>query len=125
MTDVWVMILMGAGTFFILLAAVGVIRMPDYYLRVSVSTKASTLGVGLAVIATGVYFESFELVSRSSAIILFLFLTAPVGAHMLARACYKSGISMWQHSVADDLEGKYNLKDDTLSSGKENPDTES
>ncbi len=115
------MIFTGAGTFFILLAAVGVIRMPDYYLRVSVSTKASTLGVGLVVIATGVHFESFELVSRSSAIILFLFLTAPVGAHMLARACYKTGIPMWQHSVADDLKGQYDLKNDTLSSGKESP----
>jgi multicomponent Na+:H+ antiporter subunit G len=124
MIDIIVMILAGLGSALILLAAIGMIRMPDFYMRVSVSTKASTLGIGLILIASGAYFDSFELVSRSTAIILFMLLTAPVGAHMLARACYKSDTRMWEKSVIDDLKYKYNLEKNTLKSGFEETESE-
>lgn len=119
MTDIIIMILVAIGSAFILLAAIGMIRMPDFYLRVSVSTKASTLGIGLILIASGIHFNSFEMVSRSTAIILFMLLTAPVGAHMLARACYKSDTRMWDKSVIDDLKDKYDLEENSLKSGLE------
>jgi multicomponent Na+:H+ antiporter subunit G len=70
--------LSSVGAVFILLAAVGIVRMPDFYLRVSVTTKAATLGIGLVLIAAAVYFKDGSVTSRVVAIILFLLLTAPV-----------------------------------------------
>ncbi len=97
----------GLGTLLILLAAIGFLRMPDFYLRLSVTTKAATLGVGLLAGAAAVYFAEVSVVSRVLAIILFLFLTAPVAAHMIGRTAYFIGTRLWEGSVIDELEGKY------------------
>lgn len=95
------------GTLFVLLAAVGILRMPDTYLRMAVTTKAATLGVGLLLIAAAVYFYDFSTTTRVLAIILFILLTAPVGAHLIGKAAYISGNKLWEGSVMDDLKGKY------------------
>jgi multicomponent Na+:H+ antiporter subunit G len=95
------------GTLFIFLAAVGLIRMPDLYLRISVTTKAATLGIGLLLICAAMYFHSIAITSRVLAIIFFMLLTAPVGAHLLGRASYFTGVPLWKKSVMDHLEGKY------------------
>lgn len=113
MTDVLIMFLATIGSIFILLAAVGLIRMPDFYLRVSVTTKAVTLGVGLVFISAAIYFNDISVTSRVTAIIIFLFLTAPVAAHVITRAAYFTGTNLWKKSVADDLEGRY--EDKTIS----------
>lgn len=107
MTDIIIMILSTIGAIFILLAAVGVVRMPDIYLRISVTTKAATLGVGLVLVAASVYFADMSVTSRVIAIICFLFLTAPISAHMIGRAAYFTGTRLWKRSTMDDLEGKY------------------
>jgi multicomponent Na+:H+ antiporter subunit G len=113
MTDAAIMLLSTVGSIFILLAAVGLIRMPDFYLRVSVTTKAVTLGVGLVLISAAVYFNDISVTSRVTAIILFLFLTAPVAAHVITRAAYFTGTRLWKKSVIDDLKGRY--EDKTIS----------
>lgn len=107
MTEVIIMILTGIGTLFILLASIGFIRMPDFYLRVSVTTKAATLGIGLILCGAAVYFNDISVSSRVFAIIFFLLLTAPVAAHMIGRTAYFIGTKLWKGSVSDDLKGKY------------------
>jgi len=107
MSEVIIGILATLGTLFVLLAAVGVIRMPDTYLRISVTTKAATLGIGLILAAAAIYFSDISITSRVLAIILFILLTAPVGAHLIGRASYFIGVKLWKKSVIDDLEGKY------------------
>ncbi|MFC6999709.1 monovalent cation/H(+) antiporter subunit G [Rufibacter roseus] len=107
MTDAIIIIFSSLGALFILLAAVGVLRMPDLYLRISVTTKAATLGIGLVLIGCAVYFNDLSITTRVSAIIIFLLLTAPVGAHMIGRASYFTGIKLWNKSFYDDLKGKY------------------
>ncbi|PKP26046.1 MAG: Na+/H+ antiporter subunit G [Bacteroidetes bacterium HGW-Bacteroidetes-2] len=104
------------GTIFVLLAAVGLVRMPDTYLRISVTTKAATLGIGLILIAAAIYFNELSITSRVLAIILFIFLTAPVSAHLIGRASYFTGVKLWKKSVMDDLEGKYKKTTHKLSS---------
>lgn len=116
MNDYLIIGLSTLGAIFILLAAVGVVRMPDLYLRISVTTKAATLGIGLLLIAAGVYFNEFGIYSRVMAIILFMLLTAPVGAHMIGRASYFTGVKLWSRSKLDDLEGKYHPKTHELAS---------
>jgi multicomponent Na+:H+ antiporter subunit G len=105
------MILSGTGALFILLAAIGFVRMPDFYLRLSVTTKAATLGIGLILGSAALYFYEVSVVSRVLAIILFLLLTAPVAAHMIGRTSYFIGTKLWKGSVLDELEGRY--KQDT------------
>lgn len=117
MINILIIALSSLGAIFILLAAVGFVRMPDTYLRISVTTKAVTLGVGLVLISAAIYFDDLSVTSRVLAIILFIFLTAPVGAHLIGRASYVLGIKLWDRSVMDELKGKYKNNTHNLSSG--------
>ena len=119
MTDILIYILSTMGALFVLLAAIGVVRMPDLYLRISVTTKGATLGIGMILVAAAIYFNDTSITSRVSAIILFVLLTAPVGAHMIGRASYFTGIKLWDKSVHDDLKGQYHPKTHGLASGEE------
>jgi multicomponent Na+:H+ antiporter subunit G len=118
------MILTGIGTMFILLAAIGFLRMPDFFLRLSVTTKAATLGISLVLGGAALYFGEESVVSRVFAIILFLFLTAPVGAHMISRTAYFIGTELWEGSVSDDLKGKYEQDTHELNSEDQEEDKE-
>lgn len=117
-------ILASLGTLFILLAAVGVLKMPDIYLRISVTTKAATLGIGLILIAAAFHFQEMSITTRVLAIILFMLLTAPVGAHMIGRASYFTKIKLWEKSKYDDLKDQYDPKTHELSSNPKHLDKE-
>ena len=116
MTDTIIAILATLGALFALLAAIGLVRMPDLYLRISVTTKAATLGIGLLLIGSAIYFGDISITTRVLAIIFFILLTAPVGAHLIGRSSYFTGIKMWDKSVRDDLEGKYQKRSHELKS---------
>ncbi|MDR6299567.1 monovalent cation/H(+) antiporter subunit G [Mesonia maritima] len=119
MSDIAIIILSTFGAIFILLAAVGFVRMPDTYLRISVTTKAVTLGVGLILASAAIYFDDLSVTSRVLAIILFIILTAPVGGHLIGRTSYFLGVGMWKNSVLDELKGMYKENSHTLTSGFE------
>lgn len=119
MINLLVVILSSVGTVFILLAAIGIVRMPDFYLRVSVTTKAATLGIGLILIGAAFYFRDGSVTSRVIAIILFLLLTAPVGAHMIGRTSYFIGTKLWDKSVINELEDQYDEETHELYSEKQ------
>lgn len=76
-----------AGAFFALVGAIGLVRLPDTLMRFHAPTKATTLGVGGVLAASLLYFAgSGRFVVHEVLVALFLFLTAPVSALMLARA---------------------------------------
>jgi multicomponent Na+:H+ antiporter subunit G len=75
-----------AGGAFCLVAGVGVLRLPDVFLRLHASTKAGTLGVGLIVLALAITTEALPVATKAVGVILFLLGTAPVGAHLVGRA---------------------------------------
>lgn len=116
MTDILVAAFALLGAIFILLAAIGLIRMPDAYLRISVTTKAATLGIGLLLLAAAIHFQDFSITTRVMAIILFILLTAPVSGHLIGRTSYFSGVKLWKDSVMDDLENKYHKASQELKS---------
>lgn len=101
-----IMALMTLGALFVLLAAIGVVRMPDLYLRISVTTKALTLGVGMILFGAAIHFSDITTTTRILAIVLFLFLTAPVSAHLIGKASYFVGVPLWKKTLLDELEGK-------------------
>jgi multicomponent Na+:H+ antiporter subunit G len=110
MSDFLIAIISTTGALFILLASIGLFRMPDFYLRVSVTTKAGSMGVGLILIASAIYFWDFGITTRALAIIFFLLITAPVSAHLLGRVAYLCKVRLWEKTISDDLEGKYDRK---------------
>ncbi len=114
MIEVVVALLLIIGTTFTLIAAIGVLRMPDVYLRLQVSTKGATLGAGVILLAVAVYFAEFGIVVRALLIIAFIFLTTPISGHMLARAAYRIGVPLWESSVIDELAGRYDAETDEL-----------
>ena len=95
------------GASFLLLAAIGEVRMPDLFTRMQPATKAATLGIACMLLAVATHFAQISVTTRVLATILFFFLTAPVTAHLIARASYFIGVRLWEGTVLDELRGKY------------------
>jgi multicomponent Na+:H+ antiporter subunit G len=95
------------GCLFTLLGAVGLVRMPDVYMRMSTSAKASTMGVALVVLASAVLYQELSVTVRALFVVAFIFLTVPVASHLIGRAAYVSGVKLWSATGSDDLAGKY------------------
>lgn len=95
------MIIIGAA--FSLIAALGLVRFPDVYTRMHAASKAGTLGSGVVLIALGIYSDDIGTLSRSIAGVIFFLLTAPISAHLLAKASYAVGYRMSDLSVADEM----------------------
>lgn len=107
MKDLVVALLVVIGGLFSLLAAVGVVRMPDLFTRMHASSKAGTLGSVCLFLAVAVHFTSLAETTKALLVVAFLFLTAPVAAHLIGRAAYFVGTPMWPANARDDLRGRY------------------
>jgi multicomponent Na+:H+ antiporter subunit G len=83
--------LLTGGALLMLLAGIGILRMPDVYTRMQASAKASTLGAGMLLLAVTAHFEDLDVTVRTLATIAFIFLTVPVSAHLISRAAYRTG----------------------------------
>lgn len=92
-----------AGALFALIASIGVIRMPDLFLRTAAATKASTFGLGLTLLGVALAFESIETTTKVIAIVAFVLLTAPIAAHMITRAAYLDNVPLWERTVVNEL----------------------
>jgi multicomponent K+:H+ antiporter subunit G len=91
--DVLLALLVAVGTAFALVGSWGLAKLSDLYKRLHCPTKATTLGVGCVLIASALWF-SFQRDTPSLhefLITLFLFITAPVSAHLLVKAALKLG----------------------------------
>jgi multicomponent Na+:H+ antiporter subunit G len=106
--------LMAAGTLLLLIAGIGVLRMPDLFLRMSATSKASSLGAGCMLLAVAVSAGEFSVTVRALLGVAFLFLTTPVASHMIGRAAYLLKVPMFEGMVCDDLRGKYDAKTASL-----------
>lgn len=100
------LVLVGAA--FLLLAALGVLRMPDLFTRMQAASKASTLGVACVLLAVAFHFPGISVNIRVVGAIAFFFLTAPITAHLVGRASYFVGVPVWRGTVIDELRGRYN-----------------
>lgn len=101
-----IVLLISIGVIFTVAAVIGVLRLPDIYTRSHAATKSATFGV--LCILSGVFFH-FWLIEGDFNIklllgIFFLFFTAPVGGHVMARAAHMSGVKPSELTVKDELE---------------------
>ncbi len=76
------------GAFFTLVGSIGLYKLPDFFMRLHGPTKATTLGVGSLLIASALFFsfKTDDISSHEVLITVFLFITAPVSAHLMAKA---------------------------------------
>lgn len=95
------LVLIGAG--FSLIAAVGVLRLPDLYTRLHAASKAGAIGAGLVFLAVAVSSLDGAVILRALLGIVFLLLSTPVSAHLLARAAFRSGEAPASATTVDDL----------------------
>lgn len=96
-----------AGAVFMLFAGLGILRMPDLYTRMSATSKASTFGASLLALGAAFAFGEEPMFAKAVALLAFLFLTAPVAAHMIGRAGYLVGEPLTDRTRVDALRGVY------------------
>lgn len=108
------------GAFFMLTASIGALRMPDLFMRMSAASKGSSLGAALALTGVAVYFADAQITARTVATIVFVFLTVPVGSHMVGRAGYLSRVRISANTRVDELKGRYDPETSELA-GRRGP----
>ena len=95
-------ILILAGALFMLLASLGIFRMPDIFMRMHAATKAVSMGMMLLLVALSVYFPTLPVILKSLAAIIFFYLTLPVSASLLGRTAREMGLKQWRRKNGDE-----------------------
>jgi len=104
MTDWIAFIALITGALFVLVSAIGLLRLPDLFMRMHATTKTTSLGITLILIGVIIAFPTWGVVLKGILIIAFIFLTNPLGAHMISKAGHLLGTKKWGRYVRDDLE---------------------
>ncbi|MDD7909168.1 MULTISPECIES: monovalent cation/H(+) antiporter subunit G [Pseudovibrio] len=99
--DILVGLLLMVGAIFAFAASMGLLRLKDVYQRMHAASKAGTLGSGLMLIGLGIYALDLGVFARAFAGFCFFILTAPVAAHLIARAAYSVGYRPTTDTVID------------------------
>jgi multicomponent Na+:H+ antiporter subunit G len=96
-----------SGSFFMLVSSIGIIRLPDFYIRNSASTKAVILGLTLILVGVGIFFNKILIFLEIIAILFFISLIMPLAAHIIARAACKNHVPFWRKTNLKELKGYY------------------
>ena len=91
-----------AGLFFMLVGAIGVVRLPDAYLRLHAATKSTTLGLVGLLLAVALHIGTGDVLAKVVATLAFAFVAMPIGSHLLAKAAMRSGPRYWDQTLADE-----------------------
>jgi multicomponent Na+:H+ antiporter subunit G len=102
MITVFVVALLGIAL--MVVAGIGLLRMPDLLTRMHASSKAGTLGAILVLVAVALHFGNAAITVRVIVVCAFLLLTAPIASHVIARAAYRTGVPMSRETVVDELQ---------------------
>jgi multicomponent Na+:H+ antiporter subunit G len=101
--DSLIIILLALGGLFSLLAAVGILVMPDVYTRMQAASKAVTCGATSILLAAALHFQDASVVARCLLGCVFLFVTIPVASHLVARAAYRAHEPLAPETSVDEL----------------------
>ena len=93
--EIAIVALAAGGVFFAVVAAVGVLRLPDLYTRSHAASKSDTLGAVLTLGAAALAFGADVPTVKTVLLLLFMFLTNPTAAHAISRAAYDQEIEPW------------------------------
>lgn len=101
------------GALFSLIAAIGVLRLPDLYTRMHAASKAGAVGGGMVLLAVALVSFDVGVALRAIMGFVFLLLTTPVAAHLLARASYCTTDQSLDHVVVDELKSNLGRNSET------------
>ncbi|WP_134089345.1 monovalent cation/H(+) antiporter subunit G [Olivibacter sp. XZL3] len=91
------------GSLIMLVSAIGLLRLPDFYSRLSAVTKNSTLAVLMIVIAAVFYFNNIEVLLKGLGIMFFIALTSPTSAYVMAKAAIHIKVPFWHRTNLNDF----------------------
>ncbi|GGA99176.1 Na+/H+ antiporter subunit G [Macrococcus hajekii] len=99
------MIFISVGSLFSLVSAIGLFRLPDVYTRAHAASKAATLGVMFILLGVMFFFIGKDHVFNPSLLlaVLFIFMTGPIGGHLITRSAYHNGVKYTDSTIRDDL----------------------
>ena len=102
--EVIVSLLLLVGLVFTFAGSLGLLRLPDIFCRMHATGKSSTVGVSVIVLASFTYFSASEAGTSIKELltIVFVFLSGPVGAHMIARAAYRTRVPLHDRTIVDE-----------------------
>ncbi|MDQ4145552.1 MAG: monovalent cation/H(+) antiporter subunit G [Actinomycetota bacterium] len=118
MRDVVASALVLSGVAFVLVAAIGLLRFPDLFARMHAATKAATLGLLLVLAGAALRLTHVGDVAQLVLVAVLMFLTAPVGAHMIARAASRTGEQISPSTFVDELAVRRATREKTLQERK-------
>lgn len=99
--ELLVLALLAGGVFFAVVAAVGLVRLPDVYTRAHSTSKSETLGAVLTLAAVTIALETGLSTTKVALLLVFMFLTNPTAAHAIVRAASEEGIEPWTREEED------------------------
>ncbi|MBK8048963.1 MAG: monovalent cation/H(+) antiporter subunit G [Anaerolineales bacterium] len=97
-------VLAAIGVIFMLISAVGLVRLPDVFSRMHAAGKATTVGVSCLLLGAGVYFWNDNLLLRAVVLIALIFATSPISTSAMARAAYRTGSTRPLHLRVDEMQ---------------------
>jgi len=90
LSTILIVFFLATGLFFFLVGTVGLLRLPDAFTRMHATTKCDTLGEGLVLVALIIYFGPTLVSVKLFLIVVFVWLTNPTAAHIIAKAAYRN-----------------------------------
>jgi multicomponent Na+:H+ antiporter subunit G len=101
----WIIaLLLMSGALFMLVAAIGVVKLADVYMRMHAITKAASLGAILMLTAVFIRFPQWIVGIEALMVVLFVIFTSPIGAHMIARVAHLMKVPTGEGYVMDELQ---------------------
>jgi multicomponent Na+:H+ antiporter subunit G len=89
------------GAMSLLVASIGLYRMPDFYNRIQIGTKASTFGALLSIIGVALIFPGWS--PKLLAMLLFILFTNPISSHIVGRTAYFTDVPLSKRTKVDRL----------------------
>ena len=100
-TNIVVVVLLVAGTFFMLIGTIGFLRFPDFYSRIHATGKCDTLGEGLMLIGLMIYAGVSFVSVKILFLMIFILVANPTSTHAIAKAAYDVGLQPWKKEEGD------------------------
>ncbi len=100
--DIVSALFLAGGLFFLVLGAVGIVRMPDTYLRLHAASKSSTLGLIGLLLGAVFHLGTVDVTVKAIITLIFAAVATPIGSHLLAKAAMRVGPAMWEKTLRDE-----------------------
>lgn len=107
LVEILTTLLLISGGMMCFAAGLGLVRMPDVYIRMHAATKAGTLGIGFIALAIMLVVPELDVVVKAGLVAVFMITTAPIGSHLIGRAAFRTGSPFSKMTVIDPPTAEY------------------